>query len=162
MITIDDIYQGAERFINSIIRKELDDQGHTLDGTLSDSLTSRTKKTGASKVMEGMAIYYAQFVDQGVKPESASMKQFPFVKAYFIKRGFSDEQAGGFAAATIKKWMKEGMSTNASKRFSKTGARQQAIESAFVGNSNKIDDYMEKSFDFYMDELYKSTKSETI
>jgi hypothetical protein len=150
------IYSGAEKLINQLIRKESTAQGHYLTGALEDSLTSKVVKND----LQGFAIYYTKFVDEGVPAESASMKQFPFMVRYFQKRGLEEKEAKAAAAATIHKWMKEGMSTQASKRFSKTGARQNMIEAAFTSPS--IDQYMSETFDFAVEEKYLKEKSETI
>lgn len=80
-MTIKDIYQGAENLINQLIRVESGLQGHTLTGNLENSLTSTYSKLGKSDLMEGFAINYMKYVDNGVPAASASMKQFPFVKA---------------------------------------------------------------------------------
>lgn len=162
MTTIEEIYAGAERLINQIIRKEIVDQGHHLTGNLEESLDYSVVKSGKEVTMEGFAAHYGRFVNDGVPARSASMKQWPFLVEYFKLRGLSEKEAGGAAAATIKVWMKEGMSTQASKRFSKTGARQQMIESAFTGNESKIDEYMTGGFDFVVEEKFQQEKSETI
>lgn len=169
MTTIADIYKGAERFLNEIIRKEMVAQGHHLTGAMEDSLDAEIKKSGKSDTMEGYAVEYTKFVNEGVPAESASMKQFPFLVKYFVLRGYPEYSsnsstltARSLAAMTIKKWMKEGMSTQASKRFSSTGSRQNMIENAFVGSEDKMDEYMGNSFDFLINEEYKKEKSEVV
>ena len=162
MTTIEDIYQGAERFISQLLRKESDAQGHFLTGALNNSLAHRTVRQGKAQVMEGVAISYAEFVNDGAPAEKASFKQYPYLLQYFKLRGLPAEDIPRAAAATIRKWMKEGMPTEASKRFSSTGSRKNFVESAIVGNNNKIDEYMENSFDFLIDERYHQTKNETI
>lgn len=162
MTTIEDIYQGAHLLIADFLRKESSDQGHYLTGALEDSLDRSITKSGRTRTMEGFAVNYAKFVNEGVPAESASMAQFPYLVRYFQQRGLPEKEAKGAAAATIKTWMKEGMSTQASKRFSKTGSRQNMVENAFVGNADKIDEYMTNSFDFWVDEEYHKEKSETI
>lgn len=161
-MTIKDIYAGAERLINDFLRKESQLQGHTLSGKMEDSFTSKSSKKGKTDTMEGFAVYYTKFVNDGVPASSASMKQFPFVVRFWQQRGLSEKEAKGAAAATIHKWMKEGMSTKASARFSKTGARQEFISNSFVGGSVKLDEYMSHSLDFAIDEHYRKEKSETI
>lgn len=161
-MTIKEIYQGAEALINDLLRKESRDQGHFLTGALEDSFSANIIKQGKVDVMEGFAAHYARYVNDGVPAESASFKQFPFLVEYFKKRGLPENEAKGAAAATIRVWMKEGMSTQASKRFSNTGARQQMIDAAFTGGANKIDEYMTDTFDFAVEELFQKTKSETI
>jgi hypothetical protein len=162
MMDITTIYQGAERFINEIIKHESTAQGHYLTGAMEDSIAAEVSKKGKADVMEGFAVYYTQFVNEGVPAESISMKQFPFLFQYFKKRGLPDQEAKGAAAATIKTWMKEGMSTQASKRFSQTGSRQNFVENAIAGNESRIDDYMGAAFDFAVEEEFQKEKSETI
>lgn len=166
-MTIDQIYEGAENLINQLIRKESVDQGHYLTGAMDESLSTEIIKKGKIDKMEGFAVYYTQFVNDGVPAESASYKQAPFLIKYFEQRGFpyystTGPSAVSLAFATINKWKKEGMSTQASKRFSKTGARQHMVEAAFTGGQQKIDEYMNNSFDFSIDEQFSQTKSETI
>ncbi len=162
MTTIEEIYAGAERLINQFIKKEMIDQGHHLTGAMEDSLDYTVINDGKTQTMEGFAVHYTKFVNDGVPAKSASMKQFPFLVEYFKQRGLPEKEAMGAAAATIKVWMKEGMSTQASKRFSKTGSRQNMIENAFVGNESKLDDYMTSGIDFVVEERFQKEKSETI
>lgn len=162
MTTIADIYNGAESFINSIIRKEMIAQGHHLSGDMEDSLDSDVFKKGKVEIMEGFAVYYTKFVNEGVPAASASFKQVPFLIAYFKQRGLSETEATGAAFATVKTWMKEGMPTQASKRFSETGSRKNMIENAFVGAESKIDEYIGNGLDFVVEERFQKEKSETI
>jgi hypothetical protein len=163
MTGVEEIYRGAENLINQLIRQESAAQGHYLTGAMDDSLSMKIKKQGKEKVMEGFAVLYTQFVNDGVPAESASMKQFPFVVKYFQLRGLDEQSARGAAAATIKTWMKQGMSTQASKRFSSTGARQHMIESAFTGGESVLNEFMSNSFDFAIEEGFQSiSKNETV
>lgn len=162
MSGISEILDGAERLLHQLIVEESSKQGHTLSGQMEESIKGRKAIAGKEKVLTGIAVFYTKYVNDGVPAESASMKQFPFLVKYFIARGEDEETAKGYAAATIKKWMKEGMSTQASKSYSKTGARQNFVESAITGGDEKINSYMLGSFDFTVDEQYKKTKSETI
>lgn len=162
MTTIKDIYTGAERLLNQILRKEIQDQGHHLTGNLEDSLTSKIKIKKNDALMEGNAAHYAAYVNDGFPAASASWKQFPFLIEYFKKRGLPDNEAKNAAAATIMKWMKEGMPTQASKAYSKTGNRKDMIEQAFFGSEHQIDEYFGNSFDFAIEESFQKEKSETV
>lgn len=162
MTSIKDIYEGAERLINQVVRDEIIAQGHHLTGALEDSLSSIVSKEGQTEVMQGLALYYSQFVEHGFQAKSASMKQFPFVLEYFIKRGFDVESAKRIAAATIRKWMANGMPTQESKAFSLTGSRTDYVENAIVGAEPKIDEYIGNSLDFLVEERFQIEKSETI
>lgn len=161
-MTIADIYKGAEPFINSFLRKEVIDQGHHLNGAMEESFSSEISQTKKADTMEGFAVYYTQFVNDGFPAASASFKQVPFLIEYFKKRGLGEKEATGAAFATVKVWMKQGMPTQASKRFSKTGSRQNMIESAFVGNESKIDEYIGNGLNFVVEERFQLEKSETI
>lgn len=161
-MTIQQIYQGAQVFIAQFLSTESALQGHTLTGAMEQSFTSQTSKQGTADLMEGFAVDYTQYVNDGIPAASASMKQFPFVVKYFQLRGLQEKDAKAAAAATIKTWMKQGMSTQASKQYSQTGARQNFIDAAFQGNNAQLDEYMGNTFDFAMDELYHKEKSETI
>lgn len=168
MTTMDDIYRGALVLINQELRKEMVAQGHRLSGAMEDSLDADIGKERKADVMQGYAVYYTKFVNEGFRAEKASFKQFPFLLDYFIKRGYPKESsdggltAGTLAAMTIRKWMKEGMPTQASKRFSSTGSRTNMIENAFVGAEPKIDEYMGNSIDFLVEEKFQKEKSETV
>lgn len=162
MTTIADIYTGAERLINQVLRDEIIAQGHHLTGALEDSLSSIISKEGNTEVMQGLALYYSQFVEHGFPARSASMKQFPFVYRYFLARGYADKDAKWIAAATINKWRKEGMPTEDSKGYSVTGERKLYVQEAVVKAEPKIDEYMGNSLDFLVEERFQQEKSETI
>jgi hypothetical protein len=168
MTTIADIYKGALTLINQELRKEMVAQGHHLTGAMEDSLDGDIYQERKADVMDGYAVYYTRFVNDGFAAAKASFKQFPFLLEYFIKRGFPIASTAGnvsasqMAAMTIRKWMKEGMPTQASKRFSSTGSRTQMIENAFVGAEPKIDEYITNGLDFVVEERFQLEKSETI
>lgn len=169
MTTIADIYAGAERLINEIIRKEMIAQGHHLTGAMEESVSSDIYKKAKADIMDGTAIYYTRFVNDGFPAAKASFKQVPFLIEYFIKRGYPVASttpgtltATQLAFMTVKKWMKEGMPTQASKRFSQTGSRTDMIEAAFVGNEDKIDTVLTDGFDFVIEEYFQKEKSEVI
>lgn len=162
MMDIKTIYAGAEAFINQVLKKESSAQGHYLTGAMEGSFEGKVSKEGKADVLNGFAVAYTQYVNEGVPADSASFKQAPFLIAYFRKRGLPEKEATSAAFATIKVWMKEGMSTQASKRFSQTGSRQNFVENAFAGNEAAIDGYMSNTFDFAADEAYHKEKSETI
>lgn len=163
MKSVQEIYRGAELLINNLIRKESSAQGHFLTGALEDSLEGDYSQKGSAELLEGFAVYYTRFVNDGVPAESASYKQAPFLIQYFQARGLSEQEAVAAAFATINTWKKEGgMPTQASKRFSDTGSRTNMIENALVGAQPIIDEYMSSSFDFMMEELVHEEKNETI
>lgn len=162
MITINDIFKSAETMIHAFIRKEMRAQGHKLTGKLSDSLKAKITTSGNFSFMEGFAAYYIKFVNDGFPARSASFKQAPFLIRYFVLRGFERRDAVWLAFATIKKWMKEGMPTVASNRFSSVTRRKLMIENAFQDNDLKLNKHIEKGFDRFVEERYRQEKSEII
>lgn len=168
MTTIAELYEQAEKLINQELRKEMVAQGHHLKGTMENSLEADITHTAKQDLMEGYAIFYTKFVNDGFPASSASFKQFPFLVNYFVERGYPMASTSGtvtapqLAAMTIRKWMKEGMPTQASKRFSSTGSRTNMIENAFVGAEPKIDAFMTEGFDFVVEENFQKEKSETV
>jgi hypothetical protein len=157
-MTLNDIYNGAEPIISDFLRKELLMQGHHLTGGLEDSINA--KIDGNSLI--GLAIYYVEAVNEGFTPDKASFKMLPGMIEYFQKRGLGVEEAKRAAVNTIRVWMKEGMSTQASKRFSSTGERQHFIEEAFNRNESELDGYMSSAFDVAVEQQYRKTKDEVI
>ena len=144
------------RVITQLIVKEFHAQGHTLTGTAEQSLNFKLLKN----TMQGFAVDYMMKVNEGIEPGDISAKMIPGLIRYFILRGYQQADAQRFALATFNKWKTEGMSTQASKRFSSTGGRHHFLEAAFL--SPEIDNYMSITFDFAVDEEYHKTKSETI
>lgn len=161
-MTIADIYKDAEKLINNLISRSATNKGHHLTGRLEASLDAKTFKKRGIDTMEGFAIAYAQYVNDGTRAEKASFKQFPFLLEYFKKRGLDEKEAGGAAAATIKVWMREGMSTKASKRFSEDGSRNRFVDDAFENDNGQINNFMIAGFNKVVEEHYRKEKSEKI
>ncbi len=165
MTEIKDILKPAETVINKYLKQELIDQGHHHTGAAEESFHSETVSKGKAEVMHGYAIHYTQFLNDGFPAESASMSQFPFLLEYFTSKGFPVFSAQGnvtaaqMAAMTIKKWMREGMPTQASKRYSKTGSRTGLVESAFLAGGVEIDEQVGIGMDHVVEEYFQKEKS---
>lgn len=159
-MTIELIYIGAERFINQLIIDEFHAQGHTLTGEFEKSLSGKTDKTKYTATHTVKGLKYGMIVNEGLQPSQIKDSMLPGLVNYFLLRGFSQKEAPGLALATLRKWKQEGMSTQASKRFSSTGGRQHFIEAAFLNPA--IDDYMLNTIDFGIDQEFLKTKNETI
>jgi hypothetical protein len=162
MKSIEAIYRGAQKILEKAIRDESRAQGHYLTGAMEESLDANNQKQADADVLEGTAINYTKYVNEGVRAESASFKQFPFLIRYFQLRGLPEEEAKRAAAATIRVWQKEGMPTEASSRFSKNRKRKQMIEDAIKDASNALDKYMSTSLDAAVSKEFLKEKSETI
>lgn len=152
----------AEKLLNQLLIKEWTLQGHHLSGIFDASLTSKQTRNRTQYVMTGYAVSYAMIVNEGVEPEKISKKMVPGLIVYFKQRGLNDFDAVRAARATVNKWKTEGMSTQASKRFSQTGARHHFIEAVFVGYKFQIDEHFLNAIDFDISEQYRKTKSETV
>jgi hypothetical protein len=155
-MTLTEIFFHLGIQINKLIKKEHTDQGHYLTGTLENSLQIEI----LGNTLTGLAISYAKIVNEGLSRDKISMKMLPKMEAYFRLRGLPDNEAKKAAFFTIQKWGQEGMSTEASSRFSKTGERQHFIERAL--ENPKVDNLMFFNLDKAFDQEYSKTKSEII
>src|SRR5690606_20580217 len=108
------------------------------------------------------ALHYFKFLNDGVPAASASWKQMPFLIKYFESKGLENEEAERAAAATIVVWKKEGMPTEASKRFSKTGNRKEFIDMVRDVIDTETDKLILEGIDEEINKEYQKTKSETI
>ena len=120
-----------------------------------------TTKEDASYLFTVRAAAYAKFVNEGIPPNLISWKMMPGLIRYFKRRGFTDNPEY-FAANTIRKWMREGMPTQDSQRFSSTGSRQHAIEQAFERRDREVNKIIESSLEYEIDINYRRVKSERI
>lgn len=145
------------------IDDEIDRQGHTLTGNLKRSQTAEVEISVNNTIIKGLIANYGVILDKGVKPARASFKQFPFLVEYFKQRGYDDGTAKGYAAATIKKWMKEGMSTNTSRRFSRSRERQYFLRIALRKAAKKANVIITKAFSEEFKNIFAGIKkTETI
>lgn len=161
-MSIQGVMKKAANKIKPAIRRELRRQGHYLSGTLESSISDEVVSSNNSTQIKGTALYYARFVRDGFPASSASWKQFPFLISYFRQRGLPENEAKSAAAATIRKWMKEGMPTESSKRFSKTGQRKYFIDAVEKAISNDINQIILDGIRKEISKEFHKTKSETI
>ncbi|MEJ7831175.1 MAG: hypothetical protein WKF91_23415, partial [Segetibacter sp.] len=85
-----------------------------------------------------------------------------FVVKFWQLRGLDLKNAKRAAAATIHKWMKEGMPTRGSSRFSKTGQRRQMLNIAMKKVSSRVDSVISGDLSKEIDKVFLKTKSETV
>lgn len=155
---INEILYKADRLIKTNLRKELQDQGHHLSGKLEKSIAGKVSRNH----LQGFALHYQKYLNEGFPAKSASFKQFPFVVKYFQARGYSEDDSKRYAAMTIHKWMKEGMPTLASNRFSSTGTRLDFIAIVNKAISPEVDKIILTGIDKVINKKFHETKSETI
>jgi hypothetical protein len=142
---------GLEDLVNKLIIQEFNDQGHHLTGTFAESLDGKITSVSNSTTLAGYAVAYAKTLEEGLKAEEIDWKMYgPLIK-YFQARGFDESNSKRFAALTIKRWLLEGLPTQGSSQYSKTGER--------TGFINKA---LSNSIDIAVQEKYLETKSETI
>lgn len=162
MTDLRNIYKRGGPRLMQELKKELRAQGHFNTGKLESSFSSNVKVTGDEVQLTGLAIDYAGILSDGTRPEKASMKQFHFVKEFFMSKGVGEKKAGAYAAMTIRKWMREGMSTKASVRFSKNGRRLNFIGFVREKKMKVVNDLVLKDIDIEVQKVFNKTKSKTI
>jgi|SRR5690606_15913075 len=161
-MSIRSVMQKAANKIKPAIKRELKAQGHYLSGNLENSLKDTILFGENGTKIEGTALGYAKYLEDGFPAQSANWGQLPFMIKYFIARGLGAKEAKQAAAATIMKWMKEGMPTEGSRRFSKTGNRKRFIKIVGKAIDQEIDKIILEGLDKEIDKTYHKTKSETI
>lgn len=159
-MTIEDIHIYLAKFINKLVIDEFRAQGHSLTGEFEKSLTPTTNKTKYTATLTVKGLKYGMIVNEGIAPSQVRDSMLPGLVNYFLLRGLSQKEASGAALATLRAWKKEGMSTQASKRFSSTGARQHFIDAAFL--NPEIDEQALNLIDFGINEQFSKTKNETV
>lgn len=150
------------RSICEDIKIELLAQGHNLTGQTINSIYAQMTFEDGTIILEGYGSVVVAIQDKGVEPNRTSWRQFPFLIQYFRQRGYNEKQAKAFAAATIRTWAKQGMSTLASKRFSETGQRQGAVETVFEENADRYDQALGDAVDLSLQEIFDQQVSEEI
>jgi hypothetical protein len=160
-----DIFQQAADKIGEIaveaVKLELAAQGHRLTGALIDSVTYQVKQTATGAMIEGLLLDYGIPVNTGV-PAS----RIPYsggrsgggASAYIrglqlfaqLKFRVSKKEALGIAFAIANKHKKEGMPTQRSKRFSKTGKRTGAIQDGLQNVERQIQEVINEVMTVYI------------
>lgn len=127
---IDPIVIAREDFINGIMqliefdKKTLADQGHVASGKLRDSISSKIEFNGRDLIAHISAEDYGVPLSTGVP--SQNVKYHPDqLKAWakIVKPSLDDKEIESFLWAVWRKHKREGIPTEDSKRFSKTGRR---------------------------------------
>lgn len=161
-MSIKTVMQRAANKIKPAIRKELRVQGHYLTGSLERSLVDKVTIGVDGTRIEGTALHYARFLNDGFGPDKANWGQLPFLIKYFKRRGLSQKEAERAAGGTIMTWMKEGMPTDNSKVYSRTNNRLKFMKIVDKAISRDIDKFISKELDAEISKVFNKTKSETI
>ncbi len=144
--------------MSGALAAEIKDQGHTLTGNLERSITATFTEDG----VQGFMLDYQKYVDNGFPASSANWGQFPYVFRYFLARGYVEADAKRFAAATIVKWMKEGMPTKDSALYSNNGFRTDFVNRADRIATPEIDSIISGGIDRQITREHFSQLTETI
>lgn len=172
--------KGAE-LIQKELRQQLRDQGHYLTGTLERSIVSRiVLNSEQGTTIQGVAINYAGILDQGTTaaripfggvfqrgpaPRIGYVKKSKYIQAlqnFFMLRGLDPKEALSAAFATAKKQKNEGMPTEASRRFAKSGVRTFFLEVTEISLGRKVQDVILGDINALISKKINETKSETI
>lgn len=159
-----DIINKAVNKLNQSLVKELATQGHRLTGALERSIIGGYSIVEQNNNVEGngFALDYALDLENGGKINGSYKDHVGKMVTYFKLRGLSDEEALKAAILTSDRHKKEGIPTEASKRFSKTGERKHFISIAWKGNEKRIDAIVENGTDSFFKNEFQKQKNETI
>jgi hypothetical protein len=171
MPTIPAILTKASNLMNAEVIKTFKDQGHSLTGATEASLKTSIEVSGGKTHAVGTAVGYSGIVNRGItasripfggQSTGAKTSQYLQGLANYAKLRMgatNDKKALSIAFAIAAKHKKEGMSTQASKRFSKTGERQRFIEDASKRTLPKVNAIIQDGCDDIMDGLFNKIKS---
>jgi len=174
------IFQDAAQKIGDIaveaVKLELAAQGHRLTGALIDSVTYQVKQTSNGALVEGLLLDYGIPVNTGVpaanipfgnggrgrtsrsgsRSGGGNASKYIAGLTLFAKLKFRvpQKEAQRIAFAIANKHKKEGMPTQASKRFSKTGKRTGAIQDGLEAVEDKIQEVINEVLTAYINILF--------
>lgn len=128
-------------YLLQLDKERLIEQGHVATGRLKDSLRVEVKFDGRTLVGEFKAMDYGRYVDSGV-PASRIRYPIDAIKDWIkvIEPSMNGKERNSFAWAIWAKHKKEGMPTNASRRFSKSGKRTDWIKDGTKIAEDKFDE----------------------
>lgn len=166
-----ELYRDIITLLDTSLQKELRAQGHYLTGSLEASINGRIYPIAGGYEMRGYALYYGNILDEGVRPDripfelsgnGGTSQYIAGLIAFWRKRGLSPKEAKSAAFATAIKHKKEGMSTEASSKYSKTGFRNMFIKIVEKHTDRELDRRMDVGIESLVDAKFNSQKSETI
>lgn len=158
----------ASKILDSACKRELKRQGHILTGSLENSITG---KLSGNRVI-GTMHEYGFIVNDGVKAKKipygggessgGKSKYIEGLIAFFKLRGLSEDDAKKAAFATAKVQKNEGMSTIASRKYSKTKERQKFLDIALSNSVPKVDEIITSGMDDIFNKEFLKQKDELI
>ena len=143
-------------YVRTVIRKELEDQGHKLTGALSRDIEVKIKKTEAIIWGSVFMLPYFEYVDRRTEAENipysrgsgaGKSKVIEGLERFFRLRGLDAKEALSASFGTVNKWKKEGRPTKNSFRFSKNGRRTGFIEASIERIEKEVQGVFESEAD---------------
>lgn len=163
--------QTGGRILQQAIRREIRAQGHSLTGSLENSLAHHAITDGRTTRLTGTMRHYGAILNLGVtgrripyQPGSGKThsRYIDALVGYFIQRGLEAKEAKRAAFATAIKQKKEGMPTASSARFSRTGKRTDFLGDVQRATMPRVNQAVMAALDTMVQQEYNRTKSETI
>lgn len=148
--------------VNKLLIEEWELQGHKMnESKFERELEAEVYNEGNTKGVRGLGVGYARFVNVGVSADripfggrKTGAKTSAYIQGlikYVLNRmGIGGAQGISIAFAIANKHKKEGMPTEKSKKYSKTGKRTEFIEEAFKKGEKEIDEIVEKELSTYV------------
>jgi hypothetical protein len=159
-------FKDANELIADQVKQELRDQGHYLTGALEASFKEEEIVEAGNIILRATAVGYLDQLEHGVPADRIQLTEgyFQNLKKWVRQRGMgsSEFEVSQIAAAIFTKWKKEGMPTENSKAFSKTGKRIEAVRDAFHDNETAINSAVDKAVFFGLDTEFSNIKSGVI
>ncbi|MFV0141001.1 hypothetical protein [Empedobacter falsenii] len=161
------ILNKIKRELDESFKKELVSQGHSNSGKLEASINGKIN----GNQLNGEIYDYGFILNDGVKPNripyrrgsgAKSSKYIDSLVLYFKSKGLNDKDAKSAAFATAMVQKKQGMSTKASKRFSKNGRRQGFLDHVIKNKESKIDKIATDGMDDIFNKEFNKQKTEII
>lgn len=156
------LLQKCDDIIVNELKSELKEQGHHNTGNLESKIEGKITTNGNDGTLIGTAPYYALILHHGYGPEKATWKSFPALVEYFESKGKSEDEAKGFAAATIQSWKSGGMPTPGSYAYSQNGRRLNVVDVVNKATTALVNRTMSEGLDDIINLKFNETKSETI
>ncbi len=155
--------------INEIIIDDIKEalrlQGHHLTGALERSLTPRESKSTDNYTISAEAFGYIKDLEEGVRPEHIAVdaQAIKEMTGYVeLRMGYTGKYAVKVAIAILNKQRKEGMPTQSSYQYSKTGERLDAVSDLFRENRQVYDNMVDDRVVDNLDEQFLTIKKGTI
>lgn len=134
-----------------VLKKEFEQQGHSLNGALEESLEAKPYDKG----VEIWGNHYGKYVDEGVTKAQIKSPYAParikgLTKYVLSRMGVGGAEGVAIAYAIATKHKEEGMPTTDSYTYSKTGRRTGFIDDALMKNDTELNEIIGNLFTDYV------------